>query len=308
MVPYDIIVQKIHQATGLSKDDIEKRVKKKLQELSGLLSEQGAAHIVANELAVDIMPSLQEPLVLKDIFEGMKGIKVKVKILAIYEKRSFKNAQGTGQVQTILVGDHTKSMRITFWHEQTMLLDDIQPQQSVLISNVTSKQNRGVELHATAKTKIEPLDTDIVYGVMQKTWITSVEPDTQVKISGVITQAYKPTSFERCPVCKKRIKQKDNQWVCDEHGAVEPTLSYVANIEVDDGSGILRVVCFDGAVQQLMNPQEWNKDDLLGTYVSIEGKIVFNELFERTECIAQRIDTQVDAQKEKEEIERLFNV
>ena len=51
---YDEIVNKIIKEKGLTKEDIESRVNSKLQQLSGLISKEGAAHIVANELGVNL--------------------------------------------------------------------------------------------------------------------------------------------------------------------------------------------------------------------------------------------------------------
>ena len=59
---YDDIVNKINEASGLSKVDIEDKVKTKMNQLSGLVSKEGAATIIANELGVKLF---QSPLKLK---------------------------------------------------------------------------------------------------------------------------------------------------------------------------------------------------------------------------------------------------
>ena len=45
-ISYTEIVEKITEATKLSSEDIDELVAKKLDQLSGLISKEGAAHIV----------------------------------------------------------------------------------------------------------------------------------------------------------------------------------------------------------------------------------------------------------------------
>ena len=46
------LIHTVSEKTGLGEDEIKKKVKEKQRELSGLVSETGAAYIVANELGV----------------------------------------------------------------------------------------------------------------------------------------------------------------------------------------------------------------------------------------------------------------
>ena len=51
-IPRAEIVTKIKEAKGLSEDEINAKIQEKLTQLAGLISEDGAAHIIANELGV----------------------------------------------------------------------------------------------------------------------------------------------------------------------------------------------------------------------------------------------------------------
>ena len=53
-IPFDEAVQKISQAAGLSPEDIQQKIIQKTSQFSGLLSRDGAAYIVANELGVKL--------------------------------------------------------------------------------------------------------------------------------------------------------------------------------------------------------------------------------------------------------------
>ena len=66
-IPYDKILEKICQETGKSQDEITKLVETKLKQLPGLISREGAAYIVANELGVSI--SKKTPFKINEIPE-----------------------------------------------------------------------------------------------------------------------------------------------------------------------------------------------------------------------------------------------
>ena len=49
---YDKILEKISLASGIEKDEIERRVEAKRAKLSGLISKEGAAQVIAAELGI----------------------------------------------------------------------------------------------------------------------------------------------------------------------------------------------------------------------------------------------------------------
>ena len=55
---YNEIINKIKTEKGLSEEEIKDKVKEKLNRLTDLVSKEGAAHIVANELGVKLFDSL----------------------------------------------------------------------------------------------------------------------------------------------------------------------------------------------------------------------------------------------------------
>ena len=51
-LPLQDIINKIKEKTELSEAEINSKINQKLDQLSGLISKEGAAHIIANELGV----------------------------------------------------------------------------------------------------------------------------------------------------------------------------------------------------------------------------------------------------------------
>ena len=56
---YEQIKAKIKDATNISDADIDLKVNDKLRQLSDLISKEGAAHIVANDLGVKIFQQVE---------------------------------------------------------------------------------------------------------------------------------------------------------------------------------------------------------------------------------------------------------
>jgi hypothetical protein len=66
-IPFEEIVKRIAEKSGLPQDDILAKIETKCSQLSGLISKDGAAHIVANELGVQLVVA-QGRLKIKDAF------------------------------------------------------------------------------------------------------------------------------------------------------------------------------------------------------------------------------------------------
>ena len=57
-IPYEDIISKIKSGSKLSEEEIEAKIEAKLKQLSGLISKNGAAHIIANELGVKLIENV----------------------------------------------------------------------------------------------------------------------------------------------------------------------------------------------------------------------------------------------------------
>ena len=64
---YEQILEKIQSQTDKPVSEIELLVQNKLAKLSDLISKEGAAHIIANELKVKLFDKIEGKLKIKDI-------------------------------------------------------------------------------------------------------------------------------------------------------------------------------------------------------------------------------------------------
>src|SRR3989338_10069035 len=103
---YEEIINKIKEEKGISDEDLNKKIKEKLDKLGDLISREGAAHIVANEYGIKLYQNFsKQVLQIGKLMAGMRNISVNGKVIKNYGVRSFKNEKREGKVGTFLIGD-----------------------------------------------------------------------------------------------------------------------------------------------------------------------------------------------------------
>lgn len=320
-IPYELIVEKIISEKKLSKDQVEQKISEKLQSLGGLVSKDGAAHIVANDLGVDLSPKEGEKKKVKDLFAGIRNVEIALKVMAIYETREFNTGERKGKVASILAGDETGVLRVVFWNDQVDKLQGITENQVITVKNAYVKENQGrKELHLGDNATIVKASEDSVGEVKRQTRqrvrLSDLPMDETVEVVGNIVQVFDPTFYEICPQCNKRVKADPmGVFSCAQHGKVEPATGYVLNAFLDDGSENTRLVMFKNQAQNLFkvsddefisfktdkDAYEQAKKKLLGSFVKVIGVARKNAMFDRVEFFVNMI---FDADPQ-EEIKRL---
>lgn len=313
-MPHDEIVAKIIQETGISENELNEKIEGKLQQLSGLISKDGAAHIIANELGVKILEETSGKLVVGKILPGMRSVTLTAKVQRMFEERSFDKNGKKGKVRSFVAGDETGTLRIVLWNDQVDKIQTLKEGDIIGIENAYVKENQGQkELHLGDKSKLEinPAGESIgeVKVVAQQRSRKKIEQlqetDVNIEILGTIVQSFEPRFFEVCPFCNKRMKMVagSQEFICEEHGKVAPKYSYVMNAVVDDGSGTIRAVFFKNQAENLTKKSEQDmiamkdnreaieqlKTDLLGEIVKVVGRINKNAMFNRLEFVSQLV-------------------
>ncbi len=307
---YEDIVAKITEVTGKQEDEIKSRVREKLNKLSGLISTEGAAHIVANELGVDLIEIVRKNgLKINRLAPGMRGICVIGKVLKTYEIRTFKKENREGRVASFLIGDETGLIRIVVWDtNQISLIENGTIKESTILKLTDGyiRDNNGFkELHLSSRSEITVNPEGVTINnvssqesITQRKEVKDVKQGDFASIMGTIVQIFEPRFYEACPECNRKIAGS-----CNEHGAVIPKPTPVLNFYLDDGTGSIRSVAFRDNVyailgvdeQRLMSAQsngtsfEELKRDVLGKQIVISGKINRNEMFDRLEMAVNRV-------------------
>ena len=326
-IPYEEIVLKINEKTQMSVGEIEERVEKKLRQLSGLISREGAAHIVANELGVKIFEQLSGKLQIKNILSGMRDVETVGKVLQVSDAREFMKGDALSKVASMLVGDETGTIRVVMWGSQAdnaanLGINDIVK----VVGGYVRENNNRKEIHLNDRSQLilNPKG-EIVSEVFVETKqgnrkeIKNLnENDNEVELLGTIVQVFDIKFYEICPRCGKRAKPTASMFECVDHGNVIPAYAYVLNIVLDDGTETIRCVFFRNQLDRLLNlnqeqvlkfkqePADFEavKNNLLGTIVKLNGRANKNSMFNRLEFVVNSVDINPNPE---EEMKRLSN-
>ncbi|MBS3170904.1 hypothetical protein J4223_03945 [Candidatus Woesearchaeota archaeon] len=288
---FEEIVTKISTEKGLTREEIEKKVKEKLNQLSDLISKDGAAHIVANELGVRVYEtpsSTPKKVSIKELNPAFKNVELLVKVLKVNEIRNFKTSSREGRVANVLVGDDTGTCRLVVWDEKQIkeLEQGCLKDGCILkVMNCYVKDNNfgGKEVHMGSQASwiIDPAGASVVNVKatnIDRKFIKDLQENDNVSVVGTIVQIFEPRFYDSCPQCNKKVA--------------------ILNFVFDDGTENIRVVCFRDIVKQILEV-----DDLLilkdnadkfreiqrkvaGKQLTITGRVNKNTFFNRLELTA----------------------
>ncbi|MBW2979877.1 hypothetical protein KY360_00490 [Candidatus Woesearchaeota archaeon] len=326
-IPFSDIVAKIKEKSGLSEDEINNKVDEKLKQLSGLVSKEGAAHIVANELGVKLLEAVSGKLQIKNILAGMRDVETVGKVQQVFGVNEFQRKDGTpGKVCSSVIGDETGTIRIVGWGSQADAVAKLKDSDITKIVGGYVRENQGrkeVHLNDRSKLIINPegvtvgeVKTEQKREASRKSIKDLQENEQNVEVLGTIVQVFDLRFFEMCPKCNKRARLRDGAFFCEAHGAVTPDYSYVTNLILDDGTENIRAVFFRNQLEKLLgmtkdqvlqyrnSPQDFEKvkSDLLGNQVKVVGRVTKNDMFDRLELMAQLVFPNPDPKAELEKV------
>ena len=286
---YDKLVERISNAAKLEKDDIERKVEAKRAKLSGLVSREGAAQIVAAELGINLD---QERLKINELVQGMKRANVIGKIIELYPVREFNKNGKEGKVASFLMADEESNIRGVLWDTNHIAKIESGEIKEGTVIEISNGGVRNGELHLSSfsdfKKSKEIIDNVVIERVFSEKGLDSVSPGQSAKIRAFIVQVFEPRYFELCPKCRKKVVNGK----CGNCGEVKGEKRALINLVLDDGRGNIRAVIFGGEIEKLgLSSEEifslerfaTKKSDLLGEEKIFSGNIRSNQLYNTTE-------------------------
>lgn len=304
---YQQLIERISKLSGLPLDEIQRRVEAKKAKLSGLISNEGAAQVVAAELGIKFE---NQKFKIMDLLTGMKKVHVIGKVVEIYPIRKYKRAEHEGEIASLLIADETSAIRVVLWdtHHIDLIKNGTIKKDSVIeIKNADVRGTTTKELHLNSTSELL-LSNDEIENVKvelekpQLVKISELNTNQQASIRGTIVQVFQPAFFSVCPECNMKVSYENDKAICIKHGTIIPIKRAILNIIIDDGTENIRAVMFSENITKLLkieeneitnleNPSYFlnKKSELLGTEWLLSGKTRKNVLFDRNEFIVNSL-------------------
>jgi replication factor A1 len=302
------LVKEISDKSGKDESELTKLIKEKQTELSGLVSEEGAAYIVGRELGVELIRDTKRQLKIKNVVPDMRSVNLVAKVMNVFEPRDFEKNGKKGVVASMILGDDTGTIRLPLWNEEVKLLSSLGIAQDDLVEvsgawAKLDKRNDSAELRLGKRGKLKKLpegEGPDLTGVKseyapqqsmqtkespaQRVSIKMLKPGMNVLVKGCIVQVYrKKPYFESCPQCGSRAEEKGSKFECKDHGTVEPVYNLLLSCVIDDGTGNIRAVLFRDQAEKVFGKsageikEEFAKEGLEPFWEKFAASIVGHE-------------------------------
>jgi len=233
-VDLEEVIDKIISETKKSKKDILKRIELKKDDLGGLITDEGAACIVAKELGVEIFEPItykRKKNQIKDLTVGMNAVSVIGRIVSILPKREYTTKKGQkGAFIKFILQDLSDQIQVIVWNEKIGIFTEnkIKENDIVEIKNCYVKEglNNQIELHLGRQGIITPNPKDID----QNEFTNLPQMNSLLKISDL------KNSMRSVNIIGK-IQWKSQISTFDK----ESGTGHVASLGINDETGMIRV-------------------------------------------------------------------
>ena len=305
---YIQLVELISEKSGISREEIERKIEAKQAKLAGLISKAGAAQIVAAELNISFD---KQNIKISQIVPGMKKINLIGKVINLSPIREYNKNGRSGRIGSFVLADETSNIRAVLWDENHI---DLIEKGQIIDDRVIEKVNgtlRNGELHLTSFSEIKLSDKFLREVIINKPIIkkniNQFNTNDNISTRAFIVQMFEPRFFNICPACRKKASEIGE---CNEHGKVVVERRALLNFVIDDGSDSIRAVMFSDQINKLMKNEELEpelfpdkKKEFLGKEMIITGQVRKNALYNNNEFIVSDIE-EIDIDRLIAELER----
>lgn len=302
------LIEFISKTSGISIEEIERKIEAKQAKLAGLISREGAAQIIAAELKVNFD---KQVIKISQIVQGMRKINLIGKIINLFPIRSYNKNNRAGRIGSFILADETSNIRVVLWDENHIDLIDKEKITQDCVVEISNASLRNGEIHLSSFSEInfsnQLIDNVIIEKPSFQKTIINFNPSDNVSTRAFIVQMFEPRFFEVCPNCRKKVVDLE----CQEHGKVVPEKKALLNFIIDDGSGCIRSTMFSDVLEKIIPKEQLEdfetfakkKQDLLGKEMLVTGQVRKNQMYNNNEFIVSGFE-EIDLDKVIEELEK----
>lgn len=305
-ISVDAVIQKIRSETTLSEAEIREQIKAKVKELEGLVSEEGAAFIIAAELGVQVMrDSVAVAHKIAELKPGDRDVELIAIIERIYRTVAYVRAGVAKEVASLQISDETGQIRLVMWDDKAKLAVDLKRGQKIKVRGAQIKLNRDnlPEIHIGKYSTLNILQDSAKTIAAKTTTLDRIQVGETILVLADVVNVKEPKFYFVCPHCNKKVIPAVEGFLCPDHKKVNPKENLFCSFTIDDGNAAIRAVIFGPAAEEMLGlkiadmkmielPQLLGniQSRLLGRAILVEGRVKENKNFSTLEIVANRID------------------
>ncbi|MBN1941065.1 MAG: DUF2240 family protein [Candidatus Diapherotrites archaeon] len=118
-----VLIDRIASESGKPKQEILEKIESKKEKFAGLLTESGAALMVAKELGLEIDKNSKR-LKIAQLEDGMSNIDLLVRVMQVFAPREFEKNGKKGRLCNLVVADDSGEIRLTLWHDDVKKMQE----------------------------------------------------------------------------------------------------------------------------------------------------------------------------------------
>jgi replication factor A1 len=221
-------VTSIYERLGgtIPRDEFMERVRKKMEDMSGLCDDKTAAMLVAHELGIDTVVQIGQ------IDGQMRAVAFAGKLTRLSPTREFSRNGDVGHVANIVVSDETGSIRVVLWNDLATHAEELQIGQTLKIGGLVKDGPYGLEINAREIEVDESVrHTEVVTATNKEKIADLIAGLNSVEVAGVILEAGSVRTFPK------------------RDGSV----GKVANVMIGDETGKMRVTLWDNMAEKAVD-------------------------------------------------------
>ncbi len=324
------LLNSLVEQLDMDADEAEDEVQDRVEEFEGMVSEEGAIHLVAKQHGIQLQESGGQELKAENVVPEMRQADLKGRVVSVGDVTEFDRDDGeSGKVVNLTLGDETGTVRMSLWDEQVEMAEKIDEGDTIEIAGAyTVEDNQGnAELRLGDDAKVRMVDEDEVGEVQQSSSGGAqgqpsevmcrgvMNENTNYTLKGMVVAVYTSSPFYRVdPESGESVRENDDgEHITDSGKVVEnPGYRLAVPAVIDDGTDNIRAIFFQERAKQLLDLEgedvggdhkaiEEAVDDAIGKRLRITGRSSFNDYFGRIEIIANEVE-EINTEQEIENL------
>ncbi len=222
------VIEQIAEKSQKQSGEIRRLVEEKKKRFSGILTDSGAAFMVAKDLGIDLGLESVKRMHVSQLKAGMQNVDLLVRAMQVFSPKLFEKNGRSGKLCNLVVADSTGEIRLTVWHDDVrkLAMEHVQRGSVLLLRNCYVKSfNEKLQISLASNGRMEVNPKNVLFADLPeaKTALSKVsglqEGMNDANVVARVIRLFPVTLFEK----EQRKGRVMNFLIGDETGITRAT-------------------------------------------------------------------------------------